>query len=190
MPLFLEDTTGFITNSDYFDIYDRHPFLHLAQIVRPDRIISQIFELGSRPHPSRRHLMCLPEASVILEFGLNNALGTITFVRPYNKSFPMDRYLRKDTRHGRYEASSLIRAFVASDGIEYTWGYHTVANQEWSCKSSYSQAIVAHYDLKPSSEPAYRTSGNVLTVYEEFQHLSVEFLASLTVMRHIAAHNL
>ena len=41
--------------------------------------------------------------------------------------------------------------------------------------------LVAHYNLKIPDRPAYGTSGNVLTVYESFAHLSIggSFLCSL-----------
>lgn len=33
--------------------------------------------------------------------------------------------------------------------------------------------LVAHYDVKSSEEPIYQTSGNVLTVHDNYVHLSV-----------------
>ncbi|KAI0753574.1 hypothetical protein BC629DRAFT_1177680 [Irpex lacteus] len=49
---------------------------------------------------------------------------------------------------------------------------------------------IAHYTLKHPSKPAYGTSGNVLVVCEARGGIVVEVLASLIVMRCIAAYNL
>ncbi|GJE94271.1 hypothetical protein PsYK624_104400 [Phanerochaete sordida] len=50
--------------------------------------------------------------------------------------------------------------------------------------------VVASYALKPPSKPAYNTSGNVLMINEAWAGIAAEILASLVVMRHIAAHGL
>ena len=33
--------------------------------------------------------------------------------------------------------------------------------------------VVAHYNLRPPEKPAYNMSGNILTIYEPFTHLSL-----------------
>lgn len=69
--------------------------------------------------------------------------------------------------------------------------------------------LVAHYDLKPADVRAYGVSGNNLTIYEPFAHLTLgeflvsgiwplscvayrtaELLASFIIMRHIQQYNL
>ncbi|KAF8520002.1 hypothetical protein BU17DRAFT_47280 [Hysterangium stoloniferum] len=192
LPLFLEDRTGRITESDYSDIYDRPPFLRLTQTIYPDRIARKVYVFESLNHfqSVRLGMMASPEPLAILEFGLRNQLGTISFERSQNRRFSMERYLRKQSLLG----SSLVRSFRASDGIEYTWGFHTTVNQEWTCTNKHTHDLIGHYDLKPPGEPPYSTSGNVLTVYENFRYLAggnpTELLASLIIMRHIQAHNL
>lgn len=47
--------------------------------------------------------------------------------------------------------------------------------------------VVAHYNLKIPDRPAYGTSGNVLTVYESFAHLSIGGSFSRTVVRYFCA---
>lgn len=92
------------------------------------------------------------------------------------------------------------------------------ANIILQCTTGVENYLVAHYDLKPPDVRAYGVSGNNLTIYESFIHLSVgewrlamllvdlapnshlssfsaivlpsELLASLIIMRHIAQHNL
>ena len=59
----------------------------------------------------------------------------------------------------------------------------------FKCTNS-SGYVVATYNLKPPGEPAYRSSGNALTVYEAYSHLAIELLASLTIMRHVRQFNL
>ncbi|KAF5358768.1 hypothetical protein D9758_008570 [Tetrapyrgos nigripes] len=86
--------------------------------------------------------------------------------------------------------SSLFRKFIGSDGREYRWSHRTTPGQEWTLTTGTENYLVAHFDLKPPDVRAYDVSGNTLTVHEAFIHLSVEILATLTIMRHIAQHNL
>ena len=99
IPLFLEDTTGHINGSNYADIYDRRPYLHLAQIIHTDRITRQIYELDSKPNRLRYPPSQLPAPIVTLEFGPNHSLGTITFGRSRSRS--MELYLKKESENGR-----------------------------------------------------------------------------------------
>lgn len=181
IPLFFEDKTGKISGTDFTDIYDRSPFLRLTQVSQSDRFLRLIHELGSTSSRGG-----YSEAAVTMEFGTDYSLGNIYFGRSSSRAMPMDRYLRRLSSSG----SSLVRVFRASDGADYVWGYRVNRDHEWTCTNMETMKLISHYDLKPEGEPPYRSSGNVLTVYEEYQHLSIELLASLTIMRHIAENRL
>ncbi|KAH9949144.1 hypothetical protein B0H21DRAFT_820334 [Amylocystis lapponica] len=184
LPFFLEDRTGLFTGSDFDDVYDRL-FLRVAPAPAPaaDSTL-MIYNAGRRSSSQRDYRPARRDPSVVLEFGPHGALGKISFVGS-SIALPMAQYLRKTSLFG----GSLSRKFRASDGEEYRWTYKSVDEQEWSCVDA-REYPVAHYNLKPSHKPAYSTSGNILTIYEAYASLSVEILASLTIMRHIAAHNL
>ncbi|KAA1479400.1 hypothetical protein DENSPDRAFT_145282 [Dentipellis sp. KUC8613] len=181
---FFEDRTGLVADSDYDEVYDR-AFLRVSSAPQRTRNAGfSIYDMGQRStsHGDRRHFYRDP--AVVLDFGPNGALGTIWFPRT-GTSVPMPQYLRKVSMFG----GSLFRKFKASDGKEYKWSHRIVADQEWTCLNA-ENYIVAQYNLKAPDRPAFGTSGNVLTVYEAYAHLSVELLATLTIMRHIAQHNL
>jgi hypothetical protein len=189
LPFILEDRTGQLTGSDFDDIYDRM-FLRVARQPRtPSTVI--IYKMGRRsssrrdslPHQHQSPFHPHSSPSARLEYGPQDSLGYVSFQQ--GAQMPMHRYLRKTSIFG----GSLSRKFTASDGREYRWSYQSVPEQEWSCVAN-EGFVVAHYDLKPPNTRAYDVSGNVLTVYEPFAHLVVELLASLTIMRHIAEHNL
>ncbi|KAI0352462.1 hypothetical protein OH77DRAFT_1428489 [Trametes cingulata] len=186
LPYFLEDRTGHYTGSDFDEIYDRL-FLRVArppphQAAHFAETTLMVYDTGRRSS-SRRHSRPPPrEPSVILEFGQNGTLGTISFVGSC-VSMPMSQYLRKTSMF----AGSLSRKFTGSNGEDYRWIYRGMQEHEWSCVDS-RDYVVAHYTLKPPEKPAYNTSGNMLTIYEPFTHLSVEILASLTIMRYLAAN--
>ncbi|TFY66458.1 hypothetical protein EVG20_g4623 [Dentipellis fragilis] len=212
---FFEDRTGLVADSDYDDVYDR-AFLRVSSAPqRTQNAGLSIYDMGQRStsHGDRRHFYRDP--AVVLDFGPNGALGTIWFPRT-GVSVPMPQYLRKVSMFGGYVSliayslvchpggermwdtrvdpcfvlrRSLFRKFKASDGKEYKWSHRIVADQEWTCLNA-ENYIVAQYNLKAPDRPAFGTSGNVLTVYEAYAHLSVELLATLTIMRHIAQHNL
>jgi len=185
LPYTLEDRTG-LQNTDFDEIYDRI-FLRVARLPQQSNsLVTMIYNTGQR---SSRHRDSLPfrhSPSVTLDFGLDESLGNISFqhLNP-RPTIPMSRYLRKTSLFG----GSLSRKFMGSDGREYRWSHRSVPEQEWSCATA-ENYLVAHYDLKPPDVRAYGTSGNTLTIYEAFSHLTIELLASLTIMRHIAAHNL
>jgi len=186
LPFMLEDRTGQITDTDFDDMYHRI-FLRVGHLKQyKDGSATMIYSMDQR---SSRHRDTLPfcrSPSVIIQFGSDNSLGNITFTQPVvTTPVPMTRYLRKLSIFG----PSLSRKFIASDGREYRWSYRTVPGQEWSCITP-ENFLAAHYDLKPPEVRAYGVSGHVLTVYEVFAHLTIEILASLTVMRHIAQYNL
>ncbi|THH08291.1 hypothetical protein EW146_g9041 [Bondarzewia mesenterica] len=181
---FFEDRSGLVANSDFDEVYDRM-FLRVSSTPqRTQNAGYMIYDMGHRStsHGDRHHYY--REPAIILDFGPNGALGTMWFTRN-SSSVPMHQYLRKVSFFG----GTLFRKFKASDGKEYRWGHRMVADQEWTCLDA-DNILVAHYNLKPPDRPAYGTSGNVLTIYETFVHLSIELLTSLCIMRHIAQHNL
>ncbi|KAI1790631.1 hypothetical protein LXA43DRAFT_476333 [Ganoderma leucocontextum] len=185
LPYYLEDRTGHYTGTDFDEIYDRL-FLRIArpspaQSAHYSETTLMIYDTGRRSASPRLSRPPPREPSIILEFAANGALGTIEFVES-RMSMPMGQYLRKTSMF----AGSLSRKFTAANGEEYRWIYHAVKDHEWSCVDS-RDYVVAHYNLKPSEKQAYNTSGNVLTIYEPFTHLSIEILATLTIMRHLAA---
>ncbi|KZT23224.1 hypothetical protein NEOLEDRAFT_1069911 [Neolentinus lepideus HHB14362 ss-1] len=186
LPYILEDRNGSLTATDFDDIYDR-VFLRVAQAPqRSQHALSVIYDMGRRSASSRaddyRHFRYNP--SVVMQFGLDGSLGTVTFMNPA-VSMPMGKYLRRASFLG----GSLSRKFMATDGQEYKWGNRIVEGQEWTCVSA-DNILVAHYNLKPPRKHAYGSSGNILTIYEEYSHLAMEILASLTIMRHIKKYNL
>ncbi|KAI0278540.1 hypothetical protein BGY98DRAFT_1089512 [Russula aff. rugulosa BPL654] len=170
---FFEDRTGVLTGSDFDEVYHRL-FLRVSSTPQRTRNAGlMIYDMGQRSTSlgdrDGRHFY--REPMIVLDFGPKGALGTVRFTKVSLFS------------------GSLFRKFTASDGKEYKWGYHMVADHEWTCLDA-DNFLVAQYSLKPENRPAYGTSGNVLTVYEPFAHLSIELLASLTIMRHIAQNNL
>ncbi|KAH7903394.1 hypothetical protein BJ138DRAFT_154195 [Hygrophoropsis aurantiaca] len=191
IPYVLEDRTGVMAMSDFDDIYDRlflrvTPHPHLSNANNNVWAIYNMERRSSR-HSDTRHLDRHP--SVILEFGTGpgGGLGTVHFVRPpaASLSIPMARYLRKTALFG----GSLYRKFTGSDGQEYRWLYKSIEGHEWTCLTD-DNSLVAYYSLRLPSVPAYNVSGNTLTITEAFAHLSIDLIASLTIMRYIAEHNL
>ncbi|KAI0773540.1 hypothetical protein C8Q74DRAFT_1368123 [Fomes fomentarius] len=169
LPFYLEDRTGQYTGSDFDEIYDRL-FLRVArppptQVAHFPETTLMVYNTGRRSSSQRHSRPPQREPAVVLEFGPNGALGTITFAAT---------------------GLALSRKFVGSNGEEYRWIHRAVKDHEWSCVDS-RDYVVAHYNLKPPEKPAYTTSGNILTIYEPFTHLAVEILATLTIMRHLAA---
>ncbi|KAF8635026.1 hypothetical protein AX17_004045 [Amanita inopinata Kibby_2008] len=178
-----EDRTGRNDNSDWDDIYERL-FFRVAHAQEGNTI--NIYDVGYRMRRrDNSHLQLQPV--VVLEFDANQSLGKITYATElYRRSFSMSRYLKKTTFFG----GSLIRKFTGSDGKEYKWSHKIVEGQQWTCTTGQEENIVAHYDLLPEDSIAYRISGNNLVVRNRFAALSLEYLATLTIMRHIAQHNL
>ncbi|KAI0637507.1 hypothetical protein C8Q77DRAFT_370766 [Trametes polyzona] len=188
LPYFFEDRTGHYHNSEFDEVYDRM-FLRVArppahQAAHFADTTLMVYDTGRRSPSNQRHSRPpAREPSVILEFGPNGALGTISFVGS-SVSMPMGQYLRKTSLFAG--SRSLSRKFTGSNGEEYRWIYRGVKEHEWSCVDS-RDYVVAHYTLRPPEKPAYNTSGNMFTIYEPFTHMAVEILSSLTIMRHIAA---
>lgn len=199
LPLFLEDTTGFWQGpTDFFDIYDRPPFIHVRNRVDlvSRRMRIDIFEL---------------ETTVSASTTSNNDSSSSTRV-PVTPRSSHSRYgsrsgislhlepdvhgnivcMNSDTRR-RVAAESWLckcesggRQFQASDGEIYRWSFRNLGHDvEWTCINMGRNEIVAHYDLKSEFEPPYSTSGNVLIIYELWTDLAIEFVASLIMMRHL-----
>ncbi|KIK68850.1 hypothetical protein GYMLUDRAFT_34843 [Collybiopsis luxurians FD-317 M1] len=183
LPYVFEDRTGQFDSSDFDDIYDRL-FYRVAR--DPQRTATMVYDMGRRASRHRDSLPFHRRPIAILNFMPDESLGNICYPRNSNASIPMNHYLRRTSIFG----GSLSRKFIGSDGKEYRWSYRSVHGQEWTCSSIPENFIVAHYDLKPADVRVYDVSGNTLTVLEQFIHLSVEILTSLTIMRHIAKHNL
>jgi len=170
MPYLLEDKTGKLTGSDFVDMNDRLRFRLRCTAQAPTHTAYMIHNANDPSNPL-----------IALAFGPNNSLGTIT-VRS-GVPIPMDQYLAK-------LGSSTTRKFIGSDGQEYRWSWRSTRGHEWTCTNR-SQYLVASYALKVAGEPDYLgSSGCMLTIDEAYPHLAAEILASLTIMRHIAAHGL
>ncbi|KAJ6562070.1 hypothetical protein B0H19DRAFT_943564 [Mycena capillaripes] len=188
LPFIFEDRTGAHTSSDFDDIYDRL-FFHVATV--PQRSGSSAIMIYSMTRPASRHRDSQPlhnTPSAVLEFPPDGSLGKVSFMQPGSGrtlTIPMGRYLRKTSLFGR----SLSRKFLCSDGREYKWVNRSAEGQEWSCTTA-DNYLVAHYDLRPADVRVYGVSGNYLTIYEAFSHLTLEILASFIIMRHIQQYNL
>jgi len=182
-PYVLEDRTGVNSASDFDDMYDRIFF----RIARPPRrTTTMVYSMNIRGSRHRDTLPFNQQPIAMLDFAPDESLGNVTFVQQRNNLvIPMNRYLRKTSLFG----GSLLRKFMASDGREYKWGYRVIEGQEWSC-TTMDNILVAHYDLKPPDVRTFDVSGNNLTIYQHFFHLTLEILVTLTIMRHIARYNL
>ncbi|KAJ7465737.1 hypothetical protein B0H11DRAFT_2049103 [Mycena galericulata] len=178
MPFILEDSTGRLTGSEFIDIHDR---LHLTvRCTARDSCHTSYMIYNTTPTVFQS---AIPKPLVGLDFGPNNALGTISFS---SAPKPMNKYLPKASSMG----SSKLRRFVGSDGQTYQWARHAKENQEWTCTNSNSY-VIASYSLKAPGEPEYsNSSGCILEIAEQFGHLAPEMLASLWIMRHIVAFDL
>ncbi|KAF9059770.1 hypothetical protein BDP27DRAFT_1385689 [Rhodocollybia butyracea] len=183
LPYIFEDRTGQLYGSDFDDMYDRL-FYRVAR--DPHQTSTMIYDMGRRASRHRDSLPFQRSPIVILDFENDYSLGKICYARNNDASIPMNRYLKKTSIFG----GSLSRKFTGSDGREYRWSYRSMRGQEWTCMTGPENFIVAHFDLKPADVQVYDVSGNTLTIFEQFIPLSVEILASLTIMRHIALHNL
>ncbi|KAJ8597445.1 hypothetical protein M405DRAFT_453827 [Rhizopogon salebrosus TDB-379] len=177
MPFLLEDKTGKLTGSDFVDINDRLRLALRCTARGPTNTAYMIYDRTYTTDSVRRPL-------AVLDFGSNNSLGTITFGS--GAQMLMSEFLVDSPAPG----STKTRKFVGSDGHVYRWSWRSANSEEWTCTNT-SNHHVASYSLKVPGEPEYNgSSGCVLTVEEAYPHLAAEMLASLTIMRHIVAHNL
>ncbi|KIJ18552.1 hypothetical protein PAXINDRAFT_128751 [Paxillus involutus ATCC 200175] len=176
MPFFLEDKTGRLTGSDFVDINDRLRLRLRCTAQEPTHTAYMVHDVTHGNNASN--------PLIALAYGPDNSLGTITIGPGGPKA--MKQYLVKLTPLG----SSKTRKFLGSDGQEYRWSWRSTKGHEWTCTNQ-SQYLVAFYSLKVAGEPDYLgSSGCMLTIDEAYPHLAAEMLASLSIMRHIAAHNL
>ncbi|KAJ7082122.1 hypothetical protein C8R44DRAFT_722440 [Mycena epipterygia] len=178
MPYILEDTTGRLTGSQFIDIHER---LHLTvRCTARDSCHTSYMIYNTNPAVFQSPI---PKPLAGLDFGPDNSLGTISFS---SVGMPMRKYLTKPTPIG----SSKLRRFVASDGQTYQWARRAQPNQEWTCTNAKGY-VIASYSLKAPGEPEYsNSSGCILEIAEQFGSLAPEMLASLWIMRHIAAYDL
>ncbi|GJJ16232.1 hypothetical protein Clacol_010528 [Clathrus columnatus] len=168
LPLFLEDTTGYNTGpTDFFDIYDRPPFIHVTNrvelIARTTRV--DISELNIRHGSPLKH----NGITLSIQPGLE---GYVLFRKYGKESISNITEWLFPEEHTMFVSANFMRQFIGSDGKRYQWFYRT-NDHEWTCLCLSTQTIVAHYDLKSVHEPKYRTSGNVLTVGESYQALAL-----------------
>lgn len=187
LPLQFEDRTGYITNTDFDDMYDRMHF-HVSRL--PGQTSTKIFRMGFRPSRVRNALPLPPDPEVSLDFGPHEALGTISLslMSSYTANLPMTQYLKRTSTS--FFASSLSRKFFASDGKEYKWGFRVQPGQEWTC-TTMNNTLVAHYDLEKEYTPRmYEASGHNLMVFEDYAQIAIEIIASFLIMRHIKLFNL
>ncbi|KAF8519999.1 hypothetical protein BU17DRAFT_89356 [Hysterangium stoloniferum] len=169
LPLFLEDTSGFITGpTDFLDIYDRPPFVCVENAMEIAARRTTVFVFDKRRHRNSG-------VTLVFEPGLR---CSVTLGKD-GRELDIQQWLRN--------VGPLLRRFRGSDGELYEWSHKGPSSHEWSCVQLGSNLLVAHYDLKSKHEPRYRTSGNVLTVYERWSKLSVELVASLIAIRHVHA---
>jgi hypothetical protein len=151
---FFEDRTGVLTGSDFDEVYDR-AFLRISSTPQRTRNAGlMVYDMGQRSTSlgdrDRRHFY--REPVIVLDFGPRGALGTIRFTKG-SVSVPMHQYLRKVSlfsgcvvfaseraprlmtfSHLTWLCRSLFRKFTASDGNEYKWGHHMVAENEWTVR--------------------------------------------------------
>ncbi|KAL1746216.1 hypothetical protein HDZ31DRAFT_34657 [Schizophyllum fasciatum] len=183
VPYTFEDRTGQLADTDFDEMYDRAYFKICPFMVSATSTSIMVYEML---HRASRHRDSLPprhERRMRLDFGKDHSLGSVLLTS--GATVPMARFLKKLSVFG----SSLQRKFAASDGCEYTWDHRSVPGHEWTC-STQDHYLVAHYTLKSAHERVYGVSGNVLTVYGPFFHLSMELIASLIIMRHIYHHRI
>jgi len=176
MPYLLEDRTGQLTGSDYIDMNDRLRLCLRCTAQAPSHTAYMIHNATHQHDPSN--------PLIALAFGPNSSLGTITLRN--GAPIAMEDYLAKLSP----TSSNQTRKFLGSDGREYRWSWRTTKGHEWTCTNQ-NDYVVASYSLKVAGEPDYLgSSGCMLTIDEAYPHLAAEFLASLTIMRHMTAHGL
>jgi len=174
IPFMLEDRSGSLSSSTFTDLYGRMSLLLRCTRRDPDGASQYaIYNLDSTQRD-------MPVAT--LEYGAAGALGNITTIGPGGspQTQPMAAFLvevgGRSPRH---------RKFIASDGKEYSWFWrmNTDEDLEWSCVNTSGQTV-AWYAL---GERSASSSGCTFGVEEPYPHLAVDFLATLLIMRHIAA---
>ena len=98
-PLYFEDTTGMIHNTDLDDIYDRMFFRVVQKKLGPQKGLVCIYDRGRRSF--RNSAVETMPPSVIMDFGPKGlSLGSIAVGQM--PPMPMKDYLRKMGTWGRY----------------------------------------------------------------------------------------
>ncbi|KAI9455241.1 hypothetical protein BJY52DRAFT_656577 [Lactarius psammicola] len=175
LPLMLSDRTGSVFGSEFTELYGRM-YLCVRRTCRDSDGATQygIYNTPVTPFNS-------PTAT--LNYGAGGALGTVTFTGPGGsaRTHTMSSFLTVvgGPRH---------RKFTGSDGNEYIWGWRTNTQdslEEWTCVKSNGDTV-AWYALGVPGEVYETASGCAFGVEEPYQHLAVEFLATLLIMRYIA----
>jgi len=171
LPYIFEDKAGDFRGPEFHELHER-----MRLCIRPVRSgDAQAAYVLSSTRQGTDH--------ICLAFGPNNALGTIC-IGQNGVHVQMDKYLSKPS------TSSTARQFRACDGQVYTWSCKSVTGNEWTCLNA-NNYIVSSYSLKPPKEPPYHSSsGALFAIDENYPHIAVELLATLTIMRHISEHNL
>ncbi|KAF8467991.1 hypothetical protein DFH94DRAFT_638665 [Russula ochroleuca] len=168
IPFMLNDRTGSLSGSEFVDLYDRI-YLRVCCTHRDSNGAS---EYGMYNMLARHHE--IPVAT--FQYGAGGALGNITFISSEGsmRTQAMAAFLVEvgGPRH---------RKFTASDGREYSWSWRTSTQEdlEWSCVNANGHTV-AWYAV---------SSGHMFGVEEPYPHLAIDFLATLMIMRHIAARN-
>lgn len=91
MPIFLEDTTGDLYNSDFVDYYSRMAFNIRCTLRSPER---SVFAVTDMQASAGRNGLAVSISTLV--FGANNALGTIQYGQ--KEHVAMDQYLVKVSR--------------------------------------------------------------------------------------------
>jgi len=92
LPFTFEDRTAGLSNTDFDDIYDRL-FFHVRR--NPGSNTTQIYEMH---FPASRHRGNVPPDTrpiVQLDFLPGEHLGTISFLKRFEKTHDMSEYLKK-----------------------------------------------------------------------------------------------
>ncbi|CAE6421302.1 unnamed protein product [Rhizoctonia solani] len=180
---YLIDETGSLTSTQFRDVEDRLTVRLDCTMNRPERAVIMITVAGgtqshcvSARTQADFHGSISPDA--VLDYGAKGvALGSIQFGR---NAMHMDKYLRRSSM------TSGSRKFIGSDGMEYKWQSVGDGN-DWSLTNA-AGYHVADYTRSDVLIPGRRTS--CLNICGSWIHLSVEIIASLTIMRHVAHYRL
>ncbi|KAH7333574.1 hypothetical protein B0J17DRAFT_675898 [Rhizoctonia solani] len=180
---YLIDETGSLTNTQFRDVEDRLTVRLDCTMHRPERAVVMLTVSGgtqshlvSAPGRPDFHGTIAPDA--VLDYGAKGiALGSIQYGQ---NTMPMDKYLKRSSM------TSGSRKFIGSDGMEYKW-QSTGDGCDWSLTNA-AGYHVADYTRSDVLIPGRRTS--CLNICGSWIHISVEIIASLTIMRHIAQHRL
>ena len=143
MPYHLEDTTGNLSDSTFTDLHQRLSFSVRTTMRSADRTVIMIHNL-----PSEMGHSGLMVPAACLDFGANNALGTVKIGQ--GQTVEMDQYLSRVSRKCVPSltlctddadvtiSNSMVRKFDASDSQTYTWTYTATEDAEWTVSRALS----------------------------------------------------